>query len=123
MYSLQCSNNQVTPFRMVADPTGTGVLKDYTWNSSEYSSDAKALPVYLKSSRPLTDHHLPKVKEIHCLNRMTISCLPSSRENKAETDTWILHVLQRGSQIFSNAFSCIDGLDMTSSKHDFANYD
>ena len=30
MYSLQCSNNQVTPLWMVADPTGTGVLKDYT---------------------------------------------------------------------------------------------
>ena len=30
MYSLQCSNNQVTPFWMVADPRGTGVLKDYT---------------------------------------------------------------------------------------------
>ena len=26
---------------------------------------------------------------------MTISCLPNGRENKAETDTWILHVLQR----------------------------
>ena len=92
-------------------------------SSYEYSSDAKALPVCLKSSRPLTDHHLPKVKEILCLNRMTISCLLSSTENKAETDTWILHVLQGGSQIFSNAFSCVDGLDMASSKHDCANYD
>ena len=40
MYSLQCSNNQVTPFGMVADPTNS---------SYEYSSDVKALPVYLKS--------------------------------------------------------------------------
>ena len=108
---------------MVADPTETGALKDYTLIPHEDSSDAKTLPVYLKSSRLLTDHHLPKVKEILYLNRMTISCLLSSRENKAKTDTWILYVLQRGSQIFSNAFSCIDGLDMTSSKHDCANYD
>ena len=60
---------------------------------------------------------------MHCLKHMTISCLFSSIKNKAEIDAWILHVLRGGSQIFSDAFYCIDGLDMMSSKHDCANYD
>ena len=49
-----------------------------------------------------------KVKEIHCLKRMSISCLPSSGENKAETDDWILHILRSESPIFSDTFSCIN---------------
>ena len=44
--------------------------------------------VLQKSSRPLTDYHLGKgQRDTPFTNGTIISCLPSSGENKAETDT------------------------------------